>query len=283
MRKLHFQTLRAALLLCCQALLVAEGSSAAESTSSFCAKETVKNYLKPIERLPRVRTVPSSGQLGIGPASLRIFPPREILATSGHAYFEAHGSLDRRSTGPLHWQVESSLFRIHPRSQDVTLIAHKRKLVRSVQGFAHASFGFSKQVKPGVYRLDLEIKNDSGVKLKKYQQYFRALPARTDLRLGVNATSFHPGDTGLLRIENYGTVFADYGFGYRLLNENGEEVPTGVIFSNILLRLPAGTAGYCYPLVLPDELLPGEYEVLSEALNNMRHEVPLSMKISVIP
>jgi len=262
--------------------LVAEGASAGGASSSFCSRGTVKNYLKPIEELPRVRTLPSSGQLGIGPASLRIFPPREILVTSGHAYFEAHGSLDRRSTGPLHWQVESSLFRIHLRSQDVTLIAHKRKLVRSLQGFAHASFGFSKQVKPGVYRLDLEIKNDSGTKLKKYQQYFRALPARTDLRLGVNATSFQPGDSGLLRVENYGTVFADYGFGYRLLNENGEEVPTGAIFPNIILRLPAGTAGYCYPLILPDELPPGEYEVLSEALNSMRHEVPLSVQISVI-
>jgi hypothetical protein len=282
MYKRPFQILSAVLLLCCQAPFVAEGSSATEFSSSFCAKGTVKNYLKPIQRLPRVRGLPSSGRLGIGPASLRIYPPSEPIVT-GLARFDAHGGVEGSPAfGPLHWKVKSSLLRIQSHSQNVTLVAHAQRDMRSAQDFARATFGFSRRVRPGIYRLDIEIKNRKGKTLRRYQQYFRALKPRSDLRLGVNSPSFRAGESGLLRIENYGTVSAAYGFGYRLLNENGEEVPTGAIFPNVAFRLPAGTAGYCFELKLPDDLPPGKYEVLSEAINSLRHSVRLSVQISVI-
>jgi len=273
-----------ATVLCLQMPWLVEKAQTADSPSSFCSEEAVKNYLKPIEGLPRVRTVPSSGRLGVGPASLRIFPPNESLVVAGKARFEAQGSLEGSpSSGPLHWRVRSSLFRINSASLGAVVVARKQTSIRSIQAFSRTSFGFSKQVRTGIYRLDIEIENARGKKLKRYQRYFRALKAQSDLRLGVSDDSFRPGDTGFLRIENYGTVSASYGFGYHLLNEKGEEVPTTDVFSALRLNLLPGTAGRCFSFELPKGLSPGKYEIYSYAGDRLRSGVRLPAQISVSP
>lgn len=270
--------------LCWQVACPVDRSQAMGNPPGFCSAGVIKNFLKPIEGLPPVRSLPSSGRLGVGPASLRLFPPKEALVTAGVARFEAQGSLEGSpSSGFLRWRVESALFKIHKNSKDETLIARKLKIVRSVQEFGHTSFGISRKVQAGSYRLDIKIVNKSGVALKKYQQYFRVVTARSNLQLGVSATTLHPGETGFLRFENYGTVAASYGYGYHLLNESGEEVPTGAIFPAVLLHLPAGMAGHCFSLELPDELPPGKYEVYSRASDRLRGSARLAVQISVSP
>jgi hypothetical protein len=164
---------------------------------------------------------------------------------------------------------------------NTVLVGRKQTSIKSIQEFSNAPFGFSRPVRPGIYRLDIEIENRRGKKLRRYQQYFRALKAKSDLRLGVSGDSFQAGETGFLRFENYGTVAAQYGFGYHLRNENGEEVPVTLKFSNILLGLLPGTAGMCFAFELPENLSPGNYEVYSYAGDRLRSGVRLSAQISV--
>jgi len=100
----------------------------------------------------------------------------------------------------------------------------------------------------------------------------------------VNSKSFRAGESGFLRIENYGTVNANYGGAYNLANDNGEEVPnTEGVFSNIELDLPAGGAGACFPFKLPSDLLPGNYQFHAWASDRLRHAVRLTAQISVNP
>jgi hypothetical protein len=227
----------------------------------------VKDYLAPLERLPRISEFPTSGRLRVGPSSLRIRPPREHLVAIGLSGFESGGHVEGRpSHRALHWVVASRLERIDKNGHEGKLVRSKVQAVPTVKSFASSNFGFpGRNIKPSLYRLTVEIKNAGDKTLEKHQEYFRALPARSDLRLTTNFATLRPGERGFLRIDNYGTVRANYGFGYQLWNEQGEEVPSTLMFSNIALFLGPGEAGRCFSFEAPKDAPPGAYRIGAHA------------------
>jgi hypothetical protein len=154
--------------------------------------------------------------------------------------------------------------------------------VEKVAGFSR-KFGFaSKGISPGLYRLTVEIRNRSDKLLEKHEQAFRAMPAKSDLRLWKSFDSLAAGESGLIRIENYGTVEATFGGNYRLWSSTGQEIPVSPIFGNVLYQLGAGLAGPCWTFTVPASLPPGEYRIGSTASDFLRRNQLLTVLFSVV-
>lgn len=252
-------------------------------SADFCHRQPVYSYLAPLGQVSLSPRFDSSGELGVGPASLRILLPKEQLVPIGKGTFGARGYLSSQSgqARPLRWWVVSRLERVQS-SGPAKIVKHKQQFVQNVSGFGGRQFGFSsKGMSSGLYRLTVEIQNAAGKVLEKHQEAFRALRARSDLRLAKSFNSLAPGESGLIRVDNYGTVEARYGANYRLWSADGDEVPVNPIFGNVLYLLSAGMAGPCITFTVPGNLMPGEYRVGSVASDLIHRNQMLTAAFSV--
>lgn len=234
---------------------------------AFCDNHVLRDYLAPLDHIPVSSRFDLSGQLSVGPDSLRIFVPKGRLVPIGIGMFGARGSVmsPKKSVRLLKWTVISKLEKVRDTNEG-QIVRRKRQYIGKVAGFNGRQFGFaSNDVKPGSYRLTVEIRNPAGKRLETHQETFRAIRPRSNLKLVSSFSVIAPGDRGYIRIDNLGTVEASYGANYRLWNSNGEELAVSSIFGNVLYRLPAGMAGPCITFSASDGLTPGEYRLGSTA------------------
>lgn len=270
--------------LLCVGPWIGESASAAKLPMPFCKQNQVlRDYLEPLSQVPRGAGFANSGRLKVGPSVLRIYPPKENIVAINKGRFEVRAQVEgrRHQSQSLNWQVNSRLERINTQGKRVGPLKEKRQHVSDVGSFGRRDFGFSGRVSAGFYRLTIEIKNKGGTRLARYQELFRALPARSNLRLTASFTTLSPGETGYLRVDNLGTVPAGYGVGYSLINDRGEEVPVEAIFPNIMLKISAGYAGSCFSFKAPVHVTPGEYRIQAEAGDALRPFGPLSTSVTI--
>lgn len=246
----------------------ANANGTSSGTKAFCRPSTVvKNFLAPLDKLPPSNGFSISGKLTReGPKVLRVYPPRESLVMSDHGQFEAVGDLDggRHGDDALNWVVDSVLTLVKENGRQETVIQRKKQHIVHIAGFQGRSFGFSGQVKPGIYRLDVIFREKSGKTLTHRAEWFRVMEPFSDVRLAADATNYRSGDTGSLRVLNYGNVKSTYSFSYRMRSEVGavglplEE--TGIISALRPVVLPGG-AGSCFRFHVPRGTPAGNYEV----------------------
>jgi hypothetical protein len=257
-------------------LLIAVQVSAA-SPSAFCSGAAVHDFLAPLATLPQVRSLPRSGRLGVGPGYLRIYPPHETLVAIGPGRFEAQGSLE----GSLGWTVISRLVPIHHGQETLGGLKVRRQYLATSASFGHRFFGFSARVNPGIYRLDLEIRDRKGRRLRRFGEYFRAVEAISRLRVKSSQSSIAPGEKAYLRLENAGTVEATYGLTYKVRNERGEEVPVSTITPAVRLALRPGYASRCLSFTMPDGTPTGSYRVYLPVSDVLTRSVVVTTIINV--
>lgn len=255
-------------------VLVVWGFNAAASAkaSSFCNTDSVRDYLAPIDRVSISPEFGEFGEIDVGPPSLRLFTQRYQLIPIGRGLFWAHGYVqnEKFSNRDVNWWVASYLEKVG-RSGAARVVRTKRQFVERVRGFSR-EFGFSsKGVAPGLYRLTIRIENRSGRLLEKHQQAFRALAAKSGLRLAKSFESLAPGESGSIRIDNFGTIDAEFGANYRLWSANGEEVLVNPIFGNVGYILHGGGTSSCWRFTAPSDLTPGEYIIGSIARDDIKH------------
>lgn len=250
---------------------------------SFCVRQQIlRDYLAPVSHLSKAPGFLESGRLRVGPPALRIYPPAENVVAIGKGRFEVWASVGgNHKSQALDWWVISRLQRINRRGERVGVAKEKKQHVPTVGAFERRDFGFGGRVPAGFYRLTIAIENARGASLTRYQEFFRALPVRSQLRVSSNFTTLARGESGDVRVDNLGTVPAAYGVGYRLFNAQGEEVPVEAVFPDVLLRLPAGDAGSCISFTAPTQLLPGEYRIQVEAVDFRRKLLPLDTSVII--
>jgi hypothetical protein len=261
-------------------------ASAASENSTFCKEESIaRDYLAPLRELPKVSGFPASGRFPRGPSRLRLYPPRENLVLAGRSRLRADGSAEGRvPVRKLDWEVVSQLDRMNLRSGRGSLSALRRQHISSAFDFTHSRFGFSTPHRLGIYRLTVEIKMSPGGTASRYQEYFRVVRARSDLQLTKSFTAISPGEYGHLRIINYGTVRARYGFGYQLFNSAGESIPTELVAGNVAWFLKPGYESHCILFKAPSTAPPGEYRVVLEATDALLPDSHrLTSRISISP
>lgn len=264
---------------------VASGSPAAAPVRpGFCDQQiVVRDYLAPLAEVPSISGFLPSGRLRVGPSVLRIRPPRTHIVPIGRGSFEV--STERsRSSARLDWWMLSRLERMNRQGRLVEVSQERHQYIATAGGFGRHRFGFDGDVMPGLYRLTVEMQNHRKEKLARYQELFRALPAWSDLRLATDFTTLAPGETGDIRIDNFGTVEADHGVGYQLFDAKGEEVPLerGVAFPDIMMNLPAGYASACTVFKVPVGTPPGGYQIVVEVGDSLREHRRLTLPVQVV-
>ena len=278
-RKLTLSSLALGWVLTVVAGVVYLNDSADASTGypqPFCKPDLVlRDYLAPLSQVHKVPGFSRSGRLRAGPSALRIYPSDEHVVPIGRGGFEVQTVSELpHSSRRLDWSIESRLERINRMGRRNGVLKVRRERVSTVGDFGGRTLGFGGKVPRGFYRLTITISNSKNRVLDHYQELFRAMPARSELRLTTSFDTLSPGQVGYLRIDNLGTVPAAYGFGYRLFTGAGEEILLeGVVFPAILLRLHAGYGGSCFQFKVPSDVSSGKYVIKSQASDTLRKSV----------
>lgn len=239
---------------------------ASSNASGFCRSGVVvRDFLKPLRSLSKSHGIPESGRLPFGPGTLRLRKPRTALVVSGSNRFELSGSL---SSGPrdsrLGWLVVSDLWQVDKDGKVVSHVSQRKQFIGRVAGFKR-DFGFGGRVNPGLYRLDVSFANSAGRVLGAYHEFYRAVGARSSLKLGISARTVNAGATAFLRLENFGSVDTTYSYEYQMWSvDNGRRAPVPLEPSKVSddrPLAPIGKAGRCFTFNVPGSLSVGAYEV----------------------
>jgi hypothetical protein len=234
--------------------------------SPFCDGEVLHDYLVPLKRMPRLHSPPPSGRIGFGPASIAIRPYPALLVGEGRV---GYGLSLRRRTPAAHprWDVTTTLSRVDWQGRAIEMVDRVRRQVNTVGRGHSAGVHFKVGDDPGAYRLTSVFRSRSGQKLGGYGFYFRVVAPTQNVRLGLNADSYRPGNTVFGRIENYGTATVNYGVAYSIERLNGSswsqapESPRGP-WILIGLSTQAGQSGRCLGFWIPNDMSPGTYRVV---------------------
>jgi len=260
------------------AVLVLSGwvSAPTAASAGFCETEVIRNYVKPLERLPKLRGLPAGAELPFGPKGLSLrrkggeqpllFESKEVGFTL--SYKRSEGGVPRPR---LDWLVTTSLVRVDRRGRTLRLMASSHRGVtrpgprvpRTEKG-SHTPFRLSFDFEPGLYRLEIVFEDRAGQRLGRFGEYFRALrPKREAPRFSLNGTIFRPGDTAIARVENYGGGWLTFGVGYAIEFFDGSNwAPVQLPFDAVpAIKLGAGpgVSASCWRYPIPGDAAFGLY------------------------
>jgi hypothetical protein len=162
----------------------------------------------------------------------------------------------------LRWWALSRLIRVGKGRGDRHVVKARRQFIPTIRSFQGRNFGFGPKVRPGTYRLEIRFENKLGKVVNRYAEMFRALPARSDLRLVADQNPVQPGLRGYLRVDNYGTVKGTYFYEVRIWRADGSELSLGpqYVSDDRPIARP-GYAGTCFQFPVPADAPAGEYKV----------------------
>jgi hypothetical protein len=260
----------AAVLLSATVSVSAGGTSPSNSPSpskAFCKPKLLVDYWAPLRRMPPVRHVPADGRVPFGPAGLRLRSEFEVFTGPASVGLFLRNKGGRKSGRESVWVVNSTLSAVRKGGAVTDVVGERSQgLSRIIKGVTDAVVigAFHVSRRPGFYRLDLEFSNVSGRKVR-YAEYFRVLPRRVDLRLGLMRASVKPGESLIWRVENFGTVSVFFGLDRTVERYEG----TGWTLSPVFpLGAPAvgfsmgpGTVSECHSIQVPTTAQPGRYRL----------------------
>ncbi|HST68204.1 MAG TPA: immunoglobulin-like domain-containing protein [Solirubrobacterales bacterium] len=232
---------------------------------AFCEPQQVRDFLAPLERMPKLHQPSANGQIGFGPESLRLRSASSLLVGEGEVGVTL--SLAQRSRLRLPWTVTATLVEVNGNGRP---IGKPRRLIRRVgwlKPFNGDSLRFEVSDDPAFYREMVALHGASGQKLGRFGFYYRAMPAIGRARLRLNASSYRPESTVFGRVENFGTLSAYYGVPYSIERLEGQgwveapESPDGPWILPLLVSGP-GLSGKCNGFWIPPTMPPGRYRMV---------------------
>jgi hypothetical protein len=264
--------LAAALAMLLLAGPAAAGQSGAREGAGFCASPAPRDYSAPLDRLPRIRRIPDSGQLPFGPRHLSFYPtylyaPVIVGGGSfGYSFFDEDFSRTLR----LDWTLRAQLFRIDGKGRPVEEIDHRQIEVGKVEDAYPVDLRLELPPQPGNYRVDVEFLDSDGRLLGKLGEYLRVVRPWTKARLGISGRHFNAGDVVRTRIENIGTTVVNSGAFYAVQRRTAgawRNVPgvTPEVWPLYASIIGPGGTGECGGFRIPADLPPGRYRVLKTA------------------
>jgi hypothetical protein len=165
----------------------------------------------------------------------------------------------------LGWEVETKLLAVDQRGRIKQILRKRDQWVGTVKKLAAVKLAFRVGKAPTFYLVDATIRNRSGKKLAHYADYFRVMPRRVAVRLGLNATSYRAGEVLLMRLENLSTVGISFGYEFGLDVWDGSSwTASSAVPSEWLgvgLGIGAGQTQQCQRFPLVDDLSPGWYRL----------------------
>jgi hypothetical protein len=243
-----------------------------ETATPFCEGGVLHDYLTPLEHLPSLHAPSATGQIGFGPAGLRLVAfPSLVAAPTGYSN-SFRGSpgyrlfFDRSTpVKPLNWFTTATLARVDQRGRAVDITYRKRRHLVALTPRHGGGVSFPAPP-PAMYRLTVVFRTEDGEKLGEYGFYFRVVEPTQEAMLTLSAASYSPEQTVLGRIDNLGTELALYGDPYvieRLGGSTWTKTPESPSLPyDPLYPADPGLAGsHCSPFRIPPSMQPGRYRM----------------------
>ncbi len=234
----------------------------------FCKGDPVQDYEAILDRMPSVRHPPASEQLPFGPRNLSLYQSaisRVIVGRGGFGYGFFDDTYGVREEVHLYWDVTTTLSRITRNGSVIRTIDSENQYLGVVKKIGDRSFWLDVPPGPAFYRFDIEFRDHrSGEMLGSYSEYLRVVKPRFRARLTVNRTSFRPGESAYARIENPGTIWAEFGVPYAVQRLDGADwtrapgAPQGPWIMPLLFMGSGGT-GSCMRYQIPTDAEVGRY------------------------
>jgi len=270
------------------------------ANDQFCGSgvRLSNNYARPLERLPRVRTIPDSGILSFGPKRLYLeqFPfsssrqqghsfVGQVLLPGGSKFgYSFRDSEYSRRGFALGWGVTAQMYALNGNGVVRRQVGRKRIRIEKVSPSQPPRMMLQATPEAGLYRFDIQFKDRSGRLLGSFKDYLRVVHPRFQARLVISESSLRQGEWIAMRIDNLGTktvTFDEDAYpGFEVQRFDGSEwveapvpeLPTRLYkghsnrvagFPNIYAGIPAGWATGCIGgFGIPPEYEPGLYRVL---------------------
>lgn len=238
--------------------------------TAFCRPTVLRDYLAPLDRLPKPHSPGPSGRLGFGPRSIRIRPLPSLLVgggTIGYKLFLAKGAPAQHPD----WTVVTTLERVSWRGRPAETHNHARRHVTTISKSHEAGEEFRVNRYAFPYLLTVVFRDKSGKELGEYGFYFRVVDATANARFGLSAPSYRPGGTVFARIENIGSSQVTYGGAYAIERLEGAawtkapESPKGPWVLPMYSTAAGMTENGCHSFWLPPTMPPGRYRISKEA------------------
>jgi hypothetical protein len=257
---------RRCLALCALAALAAGTFSAgAAKADPFCESRTVRNYMKPLEAMPKLPAAPLTDRLPFGPRNVffsRIGQGPLVIGGDEIGFGLDYSEIATKPTGRrLAWIVTAKLSRAIAGNDWEAIDS------RQLRGLSFPSghgLSFVVSGKPAIYRIEVVFRNGSGEKLGRYGQYFRVLRSTLDAQLTLDKRAFYPGEIVAPWLDNYGTEPLFYGLAYSIESFNGSGwerasiAPSGIV-PLIGLWSGPGESASCWRFTVPADAPPGLY------------------------
>jgi hypothetical protein len=250
--------------------LVAVPGAAAEGAAD-CRERFVRDYEAPLREMPGLRP-PPQGELPFGPRNFGIHRiERSPIALQGANFgYRFGGKNGGYRVLDLGWHVKATFRSVSPDGRVRRLLGVKEWRERRVKDLDPLQLSLPAE-HPGFFRVDLRFERLDGRRLGSYRDYFRVLRRSTDVGLGVEGMSFHPGESVYARIVNAGAGWIRTKGEFGVQREEGgtwvdvPRAPTAESVRRITTLIAPGEYGNCHRYDLPADAAPGRYRFSARA------------------
>lgn len=229
----------------------------------------VRDYARPLDRLPEVRQVPESGRLPFGPPALELYEStlsgRVIVGRGSFGY----GFVTRRNDGvlTLGWTVRAEMHALNRRGEVERTVDRGQLWIESVNNLRQPGLSLMTPAATGFYRFDIEFESREGEMLGSFSEYLRVVEPRLRVSLGINGKRFRVGDIVQTRVNNIGTQAVLYGASFFVQRLEGAEwvSASGLDLGRWPMYLGVagpGARGRCSGFQIPEDLPQGRYRVV---------------------
>jgi hypothetical protein len=248
--------------------------SAAPAKADFCQTGKVRDYEKPLKRLPRVPAPPSNGHLGFAPqgTSLGRFasvPFQVGPGAAGYVLTFSPKDEDSRPSRRLNWRIEASLVKLDRSGKAVGKPRRIEKNVNRLRpvdlNYLGLEFSFNVPGEPALYRVEITFENSAGERLGRFGENFRVLKPSLDVDLVLDGTTFRRGEFVRAWLVNRGVGFLFFGLGRVIEYWDGAtwtappvKFPGGPVPA-IGLAAGPGEKHSCWSTTIPPDAAPGTY------------------------
>jgi len=232
----------------------------------------VRNYERPLDRLPKLQRVPQSGKLPFGPHRLKLdgggLGGRVRVDEGSFGYTFYNDSYRRKLR--LDWVVTAQMRALDPKGHVLRTIDRGHVRIGRVNNANPPGLYLDVLPEVGFYRFDIQFANRGGSRLGAFSDYVRVVESRLDARLGINGRRFRQGGWVSTRVNNVGTASVYYGADFsvqRFEDPDWQPVPEalrGYGWPLYLGILGPGARGRCSGFEISSELGAGRYRIVKE-------------------
>jgi hypothetical protein len=239
---------------------------AAEGEPTFCERQTLHDYLTPLERMPKLRELPYRRHAEPFFRGVRIGAAGPALAIGGGRA----GYQFQWDKNP-NWDITVNLAMVNAKGAVVRQVDHRHLRTAALTPAEVVEPHFQLTSSIALYRTTLIIRSAAGRTLARFGNYYRVVGPTVDASFVTEAPSYRPGETVFARLENRGAAYGLFGEGFKVEALQGEtwgsvpEAP-GPYTTGLQFVAPGATGGHCLPFPIPATLPPGRYRLAQETV-----------------